>query len=73
MTHRIKILLATFPGLHIPLVMMLAAFQQVQIEQVGLIIGLLFLSTLLAVLATLSILWTLLPREAAMTPASNSR
>jgi hypothetical protein len=66
MTQRIKIMTATFIGLHIPLVIVLAASLLLQIEQAGLIIGLVFMSTLLAVVITLSALWTLLPREAAM-------
>ncbi len=73
MTHRFKIMSATFLGLHIPLVIMLAAAQLLQIEQAGLIIGLVFTSTLVAVIATLGMLWTLLPRETALVTASGTR
>lgn len=63
MSQRLKILAAAFIGLHIPLLIVMIAAVTLRLEQAGLIVGLVFAATLVAVVATLSLLWMLLPQD----------
>ena len=65
MSHRVKIMVVAFIGLHVPLVLMMAAAAVLDLAQAKLIIGLVFAATLVAVAMTLTLLWGLL----AQTPA----
>ena len=63
MSQRLKILTVAFIGLHVPLVLVMIAALLLQLPQAGLIIGLVFGATLIAVVATLAVLWVLLAQD----------